>query len=324
MLGNTLTRRLITVPAVLILFAVTTLTLPVAIAVALFVDVWRWVRRRRRWMTLRMLAFFWSYLAGEVWAVLSLGVLALVGRERSMESTFVLQQAWATWNLNLVRTLIQLDISVTGSESIAPGPVVVLSRHCSLIDTLLPAALITREAGIRLRYVLKKELLIDPALDIAGNRLPNFFVDRGSSGSERERAAIRALASDLPEDEGILIYPEGTRFSEAKRRRLLEKSREGDPVRSLHHLLPPRPGGTLAILDVSDADILVLGHTGLEGFATVKEIWGGNLVGSTVRVSFRRIPFGSIPADRAGRLNWLRGVWEDLDTWVGQSHSVEP
>ena len=60
--------------------------------------------------------------------------------------------------------------------------------------------------GVRLRYVLKKELLFDPCLDIVGNRLPNYFVDRGGQDSERARRGVAELVRDLGPDEGALIY----------------------------------------------------------------------------------------------------------------------
>ena len=75
----------------------------------------------------------------------------------------------------------------TAAGEIPPAPILVVSRHASLIDTLLPGRYVTQPFGIRLRYVLKSELLVDPALDIAGNRLPNVFVDRGGD-TDRELA----------------------------------------------------------------------------------------------------------------------------------------
>ena len=37
---------------------------------------------------------------------------------------------------------------------------------------------VSRRYHLRLRYVLKRELLWDPCLDIVGQRVPNIFVDR--------------------------------------------------------------------------------------------------------------------------------------------------
>ena len=152
--------------------------------------------------------------------------------------------------LRTLASLLELRFRVENTAALRPGPVVVLFRHASIIDNLLPYAFITGVGGPRLRWILKKELLTDPALDIGGHRMPNYFVDRGSADPEAERSAIRALASDLGPDEGALIFPEGTRFSESRRKRALERLRETDPelhrrARNWRRVLPPawwRPG----------------------------------------------------------------------------------
>ena len=319
-LDKPLPRRLVTVTSVLVLFAVVTFLLPFLAVAALIVDLAR-LKGGAHWLTLRALGFAWFYLVGQVWALVALLLtLALPGQRRE-EATYRLQLAWARWNFAAVRVMFHLDVDVEGDDEISPGPILVLSRHASMIDTLLPANLITARHGIRLRYILKKELLIDPALDIAGSRLPNHFIDRGSGESAAERSAIRALGRDLTADEGVLIYPEGTRFSTEKRDRFAARfaNRDddvGDIVRSFHLVLPPRPGGTLALLEDAQADIVIMAHHGLEGFATVADVWRGNLVGSRISVRFWRIPRAQLPKDRAEQVTWLYRIWAMVDEWV--------
>jgi 1-acyl-sn-glycerol-3-phosphate acyltransferase len=218
-----------------------------------------------------------------------------------------------------LRRLFSIEFEVTGGTTLLPGPIIVLSRHASIVDTLLPANFVARPTGLRLRYVLKKELLVDPALDIAGNRLPNVFVDR-TSRDPAERETIESLAGSMRTGDGILIYPEGTRFSVEKLARIQRSaSEEAGPsqiIAGLRRVLPPKPGGTLAILDATDADVVVLAHSGLEGLATLKEIWRGDLVGSRVKVALWRIPSGQIPVSRAERVDWLHRLWADVDEWV--------
>ena len=108
------------------------------------------------------------------------------------------------------------------------GPVIVMMRHASIVDNLLPAGLVSLPHRIRLRYVLKKELLWDPVLDIGGQRLPNVFVRReGDSATEITR--IRRLAIGLTERDGVLIYPEGTRFTAKKRDQAIRRLERTDP-----------------------------------------------------------------------------------------------
>ena len=78
-----------------------------------------------------------------------------------------------------------ITIEVEGTDELRDGPIIVFLRHSSVADTLLPAVFIANPNGLKLRYVLKHELLWDPCLDIVGNRLPNSFVRRGSGDSYR-------------------------------------------------------------------------------------------------------------------------------------------
>lgn len=313
--SNAIIRRFLTISMVVGLFVLVTALAPFLTVAGGAVDLIRLTTRHKSWVTLRSLAFLWVYLLGEIWALLALLATVALPRATKLEVTFRLQQRWAGWNLKALQTLFQLQLVVEGAEVARPGPIVVLSRHASMIDTLLPATIVSRPSGLRLRYVLKRELLADPALDIAGSRLPNVFVDR-ASGDSSEREAIRRLVSDLGARDGALIYPEGTRFSEAKLERIRRKTDSGPAVAGLRKVLPPRPGGTLAILETTDADVVVLAHHGLEGLATAREIWAGDLVGSRIHVRMWRIERAKIPTSRSERVQWLYDLWSEIDEWV--------
>jgi hypothetical protein len=177
---------------------------------------------------------------------------------------------------------------------------------------------------------MKRELLLDPCLDVVGQRLPNVFVARGSGEPEREEAAIRALAQGLGPGEGMVIFPEGTRFTPARRERALERLEAGraaersERLRGLRHLLPPRPGGPLALLGAAPgADVLVLGHVGLEGLAGVSDLLSGALVGRTIRVRFWRHAAAAVPRDSGAALAWLDERWLELDGWVDARLAAE-
>jgi 1-acyl-sn-glycerol-3-phosphate acyltransferase len=314
-----LLRRMLTVPSVVVGFGLLTALAPALIPVAAMVDLARRTTSGRPAMALRSLAFLWVYLLGELWALTTLAVTAPLPPRQRAELTYRLQDKWAGWNLVAMRRLFSVEFEVSGGAAVLPGPIVLLSRHASIVDTLLPAHFVARPTGLRLRYVLKKELLVDPALDIAGNRLPNVFVDRAARDLA-ERAAIETLAASMGPGDGLLIYPEGTRFSPEKLSRVQRRSsaehESASIVAGLRRVLPPKPGGTLAILDATDADIVVFAHRGLEGLATLKEIWQGNLVGSRVEVAMWRIPHDQIPATRPERTAWLYQLWAEVDAWV--------
>lgn len=322
---NPISRRLLTVPSVLATFLVLTGLSPLLALVGLTIDVLRSMTRGKPFMTLRVLTFAWVYLLGQILSLLGLLVTTPLPRVVKREATFALQRWWTSWNFAWLRIIFSLGLEVEGQASATPGPILLLARHASMVDTMLPAHLIANPSGLRLRYVLKKELLADPTLDIGGNRLPNHFINRGAGDSAKEVEAVRRLASELGDEEGILIYPEGTRYSEDKRVRYTEQlARRGGPVSDLaasyRRVLPPRPGGTLALLDATDADVVILAHSGLEGLATARDIWSGGMVGSTIRVALWRIPRSAVPEGRKAQLAWLYEVWSKVDDWIVAQH----
>src|SRR5262249_52808520 len=156
----------------------------------------------------------------------------------------------------------------------------VFLRHASVADTLLPAVFIANPNGLKLRYVLKHELLLDPCLDIVGNRLPNSFVRRSSGDSYRVLELMRNLG---PRD-GVIIYPEGTRFSYAKREAIIAQlESKGESylcakARMLKHVLPPRLGGPLNLLDHNEsADAVFCAHCGFDGVVDLRDFLKGSL-----------------------------------------------
>jgi hypothetical protein len=72
----------------------------------------------------------------------------------------------------------------------------------------------------------------------------------------------------------------------------------------------------LALLEDAQADIVIMAHRGLEGFATVADVWRGNLVGSRIAVRFWRVPRDQLPADRSEQVTWLYRTWAMVDEWV--------
>jgi 1-acyl-sn-glycerol-3-phosphate acyltransferase len=332
--AETVRRRLRTIPPLVLGLLLVTALLPVLLIAGLATDFVRRVASGTPPTATRLALFLWVYLAAETGGLLALAALwlaSLGGRREAWlrGATWRLQQRWAGALFGAARALFRIRVEVSGDEAVEPGPVLVLVRHASIVDTLLPANLIARPHGIRLRYVLKRELLADPCLDVAGRRLPNYFVRRGT-GEALEVERVRELARGLDPEDGVLIYPEGTRFTAARRERAIARIASRDPQRAaraerLRHLLPPRLGGVLALLEgAPEADVLVVAHHGLEGLRSIGEIWRGGLVGLVLRVRIVRIPRLEVPRDVAGRADWLHGIWEDVDEWLSRVETSPP
>jgi 1-acyl-sn-glycerol-3-phosphate acyltransferase len=325
-------RRFITIPGYVIAWTVWLGAAPVWLPLVIVVDV----VRRSRGVALRCAVLVAVYLTCEI-----IGMAASTGlwvwkkligidSERWIEIHFRLEAMWGTTLFHAVVRLFGLRLQVESGADLGRGPYLVFVRHTSTADTLLASALVSRPYGLRLRYVLKRELLWDPCLDIVGNRLPNVFVDRFTDNSAREVSRLQELAHDLGPRDGILIYPEGTRFSRAKRKRVLDHlDKKGDAkmleyAQSLAFVLPPRPGGSLGLLEASpEADVVICAHTGFEGAASLAQIWKGALLHQVIRVQFRRIARDEIPSGRDARIAWIFEEWRRVDDWVEHQQSQE-
>jgi 1-acyl-sn-glycerol-3-phosphate acyltransferase len=330
-----LRRRLITVPGYVLAWFLWLAAAPLWLTLAILVDG----VRRRRGVALRSATFVSVYLTFEILGMVAAGALWVwkgvfrPDAERWTDIHFRLEAWWGTTLFRAVVRLFGLRIEIEGDADLGRGPYLLLLRHASSGDTLLASALVSRPHGLRLRYILKQELLWDPCLDIVGNRVPNAFIDRFADDSVGEVRRVQELARDLGPRDGILIYPEGTRFSQAKRRRVLDRFHQNGDVkmleygRSLSFVLPPRRGGTLGLLEAApEADIVVCAHTGFEGAASLAQIWNGALLNQVIRVQFRRIPRDEIPTGRNARIAWILEEWQRIDAWIGseQLREFEP
>lgn len=326
------TRRAITLPLYTVLGLTATALLPALLLVAAIVDV----VRGSPWVLVRAVVFFTVYLYCELLGVLATlalwiagGVWAGANGARYADWNFRLQCWWARTLWAAAVRLFRLQVYVEEDGDLRHGPVLLFIRHASVGDTLLPSVFLSNRYGLRLRYVLKRSLLWDPCLDIVGNRLPNYFVRRGSGDGSREVAAVQELLRGLGPQDGVLIYPEGTRFTPEKRRRALERLAHS-PQRALYeracafkNVLPPRLGGTVGLLEQNPgADVVFCAHVGFEGTESFAELLNGSLVGRRISVYFRRVPFAAIPQGRAAQIDWLYDEWTKVDSWVG--HGGEP
>lgn len=318
-------RRAITVPLYFVVCVTVITTSPVLLAIAAIADLFR----RSRWAGVRFIIFLAAYFCLETAGIFAsfwlwiARVATRTSRERFLDRNFALQQWWAGSLFGAGCKLFSIRVEVEGADELGEGPFIVFIRHVSLGDTLLPSTFLSRRYGIRLRYLLKSQLLWDPCLDIVGNRLPNCFVRRGA-GDGLAVSAVKRLMDGLGEKDGVLIYPEGTRFTPEKRERILERLASSDGeffqrAEALKNVLPPRLGGTLALLEENEnAHALFCGHVGLEGVTDFRDLPRGSMVGAVLRVRFWRVGFEDIPKDRATQIGWLFEHWSRVDRWVGE------
>jgi len=323
---NHVRRRLLTLPTLFLATVLITLGLPLWWLLAWVVSLLFSAARAAPRVLLFLTIFLWCEVLGvlaSAWLWLRHGLsFDPDSRQRFLAANFHLQFWWANSLKRAAAWLFRLRFDVEGAEELDGEGVIMLPRHCSIGDTLIPIVFYCAAHNRCLRYVLKRELLFDPCLDIVGNRLPNYFVDRATRDSGREVEGIQALARDLPKDHGILIYPEGTRFSQAKRQTLLARLAAKDPelaARAAHwdHLLPPRSAGPLGLLQANPGrDVVFCAHTGFEGSASFATLFNGSWLDTWVKVRFWRVPFTELPQDNDGLRAFLYDQWDRMNAEV--------
>lgn len=310
--------------------AVSVLSVPLLLC-ALATDVTRALRGRKPWIALRLVALLWWLLLGEL-----LGLLGLLGiwlraavhgpsvspypyRRR----LYRVRQRWLRRHLAGVRVLLGLRLEIEGLESAGPGPLVMLVRHASTLDPLLPDAIVGHAHDLGLRFVLMRELLKLPTIDIGRRWAPTMFVSRRAAPGVHELERLRELPRELAGDEGIVIYPEGMVYSPERLTRAKRVFPKRQPalaplVARMRHVLPPRQGGVLALLQgAREADVVLCGHIGLEPLGNIRQ---GGLIGNTVRIKFWRYRAPEVPTeDDAALVHWLYERWLDLDEWIDQN-----
>jgi hypothetical protein len=195
---------------VVVLVLVTVLS-PLLLLGGASVDATLWLRRRKPWMAVRLLAMLWWFLVGELYGLLGLLSIwfASGGRDsaRRRDRVFRLKRRWLASHLAGIRALFSLRFEVEGLELAGPGPVLVLIRHASIIDNALPDVIIGRAHGIGFRFVIKRELQMLPTIDIGGRWVPTLFVRRASKDTQGELERMRALTVNMTASDGLLIYP---------------------------------------------------------------------------------------------------------------------
>ena len=312
-----------TIPLVLSVGLVALVALPVWVPILALVDA----LRGSRWTGLRCGFFAVAFAGCEALGLAgAAGILiGTVGRpEARQRGLYALQRWWSGQLFRLAQGLFQFTVEVEGRVPTPKRPVLVLARHSSMADTLLPSVLIANVHRLRLRYVIKRELLLDPCLDVVGQHLPNYFVDRNAEDGAAEVARVSDLAAGLGPDDGVLIFPEGTRFTEKKRARIIEKLKaRGDGAateraEALQHVLLPKRGGPLALLQAApEADVVLLAHAGFEAAGTFPSLWRGDLVGARVRVRLDWVPRDKLPTSESEQEVWLYDEWARIDAWLG-------
>jgi|TARA_R110001599_G_scaffold342584_1_gene564513 1-acyl-sn-glycerol-3-phosphate acyltransferase len=329
---HTLARRLLSISLIflfaVILLALAPLWLPLFWALGLVLNAAH--------SSLRCLSFICLFLLCEIAGIMASGWLWLqhivltTSQQNYLSANSALQFWWADTLRRSAEKLFRLHFVIEGEDALAGPAAIVLPRHTSIGDTILPVSFYAKAKQLRVSYVLKRELLLDPCLDIVGNRLANVFLNRVAEDMGPELAELETLAASATDQDSLVIYMEGTRFSDAKRQRVLKLlADKGDDealqrAESWPNLLPIRPAGALALMKgAPDKDLLFLAHSGFEGSANFANLFNGSWMNTTVHLRFWRIKAADIPATEHGRRIMLFSQWDLMQQAVAEMLAAE-
>ncbi len=258
------------------------------------------------------------------------GPFGLNNNSPRMQRKYQNVMAWYTTKITDAISKIA-PLPLDGSEldeELITGNTILIGRHRSVFDAVLPSVLLSRK-GILPLYTLKDELQWDPNLDVVGHRMGHVFVTRGSQDAEASLGPIRELASRIDEGSAGVIFPEGTFFNDQRLAKALKAIERRNPerleaARKLRHLLPPRPAGTLAMLEgAPHADVVIIGHVGVEPYGSLGQIVQN--LGDTrrrLRIKVWRFERSSVPTQPEDQVAWLFERWVEMDEWIDSHHPL--
>ncbi|MGW7414884.1 hypothetical protein [Streptomyces sp. NPDC054863] len=210
-------------------------------------------------------------------------------------------------------------------------PVVLLLRHAGPLNFQLAALLACHRLDRGLLSVGRSLPGRDPAVGLLVRRLRVDLIRWNRSGPARAMRVLIHHARDMGPGDVLAYFPEGANMTAAGRRRTLAAMDDRDPeracwARQLRHVLPPVSAGAARVLSqAAEADVLVVGHTGLE-----------DLVGGVVDIGCppplvdeRRIhltwwhtPAEDVPREPAEAAAWLDGQWAAMDQWIARKRGA--
>jgi len=259
-------------------------------------------------------------------------LIAPQGRARNTMTRWLssLGELWVSVNKCAVWFYRDMEWDVRMPEGIShKGRYLVLCNHQSGVDILALQHCLNRRAPFG-RYLLKHQLIWVPVLGVAWWALDMAFLRRYSKqellrnpalrGKDLENAA-RACKKLKHIPVSMMTFPEGTRFTEAKR------DAQNSPYK---HLLRPRYGGIGQVLYSFDEALDCLIDVTIiypDGTPTVWQYVSGQVRKIEVHIALRPIDddlrgrdFREDAAAKGRLITWLGGIWEEKESLI--SHTL--
>jgi len=268
---------------------------------------------------------FWSALLFPV----ALLKLALPTRAVRRRLDFVLNgiaRAWITCNDGWIRMTQQQRWDVQGTSALRYDDwYLVNCNHRSWVDIFVLQRVLNGRIPL-LKFFLKQQLIYVPVIGLAWWALDFPFMKRHGKTALRRNPALRQQDRETTRracekfslvPTSVMVFAEGTRFTEAKHRT------QASPYR---HLLKPKAGALAFAIDAmgekfgSLIDVTIVYPDGAPSFW---QLACGRTGRVAVRVQERRISatfcqgdYGGDAAFRREFHRWLAGQWEEKDLLI--------
>lgn len=324
-------RRVLVQPLFIVLTVAVTVLSPLLLLVAALASPFV----AGRWRPLRVLAFSILFMQGEAAAVIACTWLWVACRGR-VQTARVQERHYALmrwflrgarrWGERLLNVTVEIsdDGKAEGVLRAHRAPLLVFSRHSGPGDTFYLVDMLLDRYRREPRIVMKEILELDSAIDLAGSRVPNYFVPprlRRRDGSWER--SIAALAAGMGPSGALLLFPEGGNFTEERRRRRLARLRhrgrrlEAERAARMRHVIAPEPGGALTALNAATgADVVLVAHGGLSGLGDSGGIFRHAPIDQVFRVQLWHVARAQIPDGEERQRLWLLDCWQRIDDWV--------
>ena len=324
LLQRRIPRRALTLPVVVVGGLLSALLAPITVPIAALLD------RGRPWQRVRLVALVTGSLVIEVGGIVVATVTWIAtgfGLFNNRRWVWHVHRPFMGWYASALLAWIARVLGTSVEWRDEPGdlrgPVVVLARHTSFFDAVIPAVLLSRRNHLLAHHVLTAGLRYLPNLDLVGHRIPTQFIQRTPGQGSTELGPIERLGGLLDDRSAAVIFPEGTFRDEARFERAVRRLRRRAPelaeqAAGFRHVLPPRGAGTHALLTGApdDVTVIVCANTGLEPFSTLDEIRTSLVADRPIVVETWNVSSADIPKDADAVNAWLLAEYQRIDDWV--------
>lgn len=201
-----------------------------------------------------------------------------------------------------MKRIVGIELVVKGEPRIHPNAVIICN-HQSWFDIPVIQDVVTSRGPI-VKFLIKRELLWVPIIGwiCLALRLPTLGRSKKTDTRKRDKAIIQNTSNSHANEPGaLLIFPEGTRFTEKKR---VAQSAPYD------NLLKPKSGGLKLIKEHVNADVELVDMT-IDYHRKNVSIWKclhGNP--SVITITLKHFKIGDIK----NVSSWLNERWKEKDS----------